>query len=141
MDRFLVVLAVLSVVGAGWALYARARPGMRGGSAEPAPAHVDPVDFGLDPAAGGHAVLLFTSPYCLACTHWREALETRGVPFLRFDVSVHGDLANRYGVRSTPLVLAVALAGGTVMARHADEPRPQDVDRVASLVPAAPATA
>jgi len=137
MDRLLVVLAVLAVVGAGWALYERSRsstPGGPGGSA--GPDRVDPADFGLDPAAGGNAVLLFTSPYCLACAHWREALETRGVPFLGFDVSVRGDLANRYDVRSTPLVLAVALTGGAVLASHADDPLPHHVDRVASLVPA-----
>lgn len=137
MDRLLVVLGVLAVVGAGWAFYARGRSRTRARSAAAgAPDRVDPVDFGLDPAAGGNAVLLFTSPYCLACAHWREALETRGVPFLRFDVSVHGDLANRYDVRSTPLALVVALTGGAVLARHADDPLPHHVDGVASLVPA-----
>lgn len=96
------------------------------------PDRIAPEAFGLDPD-GGPAVVVFTSPYCLACQHWLEALDTRGVPYLRFSVRDHGALAHAHGVRSTPVVLAVE-PGGRVVAAFEGEVSPGALDRVAAVV-------
>ena len=127
MDRLLVVAALLGAVVALW-LFLRAR----NAGARP-PERVRPADFGLD-GEEGRAVILFTSPYCQACRHWTEALSTRGVAYLRFDVKARPDLARRYRVRATPLVLAVEQSNGRVVASDRDEPTPEGVDRIAAAV-------
>ena len=129
MDRVGIVVGVLVVVAIGWMLYKRSRVAVAAGIDR-----VNPADFGFEPGAEGRTALLFSSPYCRACAHWREALEQRGVSLLTVDVSVRGDLANRYKIRSTPLVLAVALHNGAVLAHYTDEPKPEEVEHMVSLL-------
>jgi hypothetical protein len=129
VDRWLIVAAVAALVVGVWWASRRAR------EARTAPARVDPADFGLDPGAGSAAVL-FTSPYCLACTAWIEALEAADTPYLVVDVSERGDLANRYRVRKTPLVLAVRRDSGEIAAAYDSEPTSGDVSHISALVAA-----
>jgi hypothetical protein len=127
MDRWLIVAIVVVAVFAGWWASRRRRETSR------APDHVEPRDLGLEPGDGVAAVL-FTSPYCVACAHWAEALDTTGTPYLRLDVKTRPDLARRYRVRHTPLVLAVRTSSGEVAAAYEDEPTPGDVSHIAALV-------
>ena len=94
---------------------------------------VDPADFGLGPGDGTVAVL-FKSPYCLSCQRWWEELSAAGAPTTPVDVRERPDLASRYAVRHTPLVLAVDAASGAVVAVHRDDPDPETVRDVLRLV-------
>lgn len=129
MDRLLIVLAVLGVVVAAGAAYRRAvaRRGL--------PARLDLADLGARNGASAAAVA-FTSPYCLPCQEWEAALGARGVPLLKLDVAARPDLARRYGIHATPVVLAVRFEDGAVLAGYDGHPAPDSVDRVASLVAA-----
>ena len=97
------------------------------------PARVDPADIGLEAGRPGVAVLGFSSPYCLPCQRWEAALEATDIRFAKVDVAERPDLARRYGVRSTPLVLAVRLPGGEVLEAFDGEPREGEVDRLIGL--------
>lgn len=127
MDRLVVVLALAALIAALTVWLRRRSP--------EAPARVDPEDFGL--VGDGVAVVGFSSPYCLPCQRWESALRERGVPWTKVDVARRGDLATRYGVRQTPLVMAVELPAGKVVAAYADEPSVGDLERVVSLSGAA----
>jgi hypothetical protein len=94
---------------------------------------VEPADFGLRTDDGAVAVL-FTSPYCLACRRWGEELEAAGAALARVDVRERPDLAARYAVRHTPLVLAVDSATGQVAATYRDDPEPSEVAELVRLV-------
>jgi Domain of unknown function (DUF4395) len=94
---------------------------------------VDPSDFDLRPDDGTVAVL-FKSPYCLACQRWSDELSAAGAPTALVDVSQRPDLASRYAVRHTPLVLAVDAASGAVAAVHRDDPEPSALREVLRLV-------
>jgi hypothetical protein len=94
---------------------------------------VEPADFGLDTGDGAVAVL-FASPYCLACRRWSEELEAAGAAVTRVDVRERPDLAVRYAVRHTPLVLAVDSATGRVAAAYRDDPEPGQVTELTRLV-------
>lgn len=126
MERWLLAAGVVALVAGAWWASRRAREAAR------APRRVDPADFGLERGAGT-AVVLFSSPYCLGCRQWAQALEDTGTPYLRFDVRERPDLARRYRVRQTPLVLAVR-GSGEVAAAYDEEPRPGDVSHVSALV-------
>ena len=69
------------------------------------PERVDPADF------GGARWIAFTSPYCLPCRHWRETLAAHGVDAAYVDVATEPELAQRYGVTATPLVLRIDADG------------------------------
>ena len=126
MDRALVAAALVAVVAlVAWRLRAR--------RAATAPSSVDPVEVGLDPARPGVAVVGFSSPYCLPCQEWETAVDAAGIRFAQVDVSERPDLARRYGVRATPLVLAVRLPAGEVVEAFHREPREGEVDRLAGL--------
>jgi hypothetical protein len=129
MDRWLIAVIVVSVVVAAWwaSRWARERAHV--------PARVDLDDFGLE-RVPGTAALVFTSPYSLACGAWIEALDTVGTPYLRVDVDQTPDLARRYQVTKTPLVLAVRRDTGEVAAAYADQPSPADVSHISALVAA-----
>ena len=127
MERWLLAAAVGALVAGAWWATRRARAAAR------APERVDPADFGLE-RDGGTAAVLFTSPYCLACRDWAQALESTGVPYRSFDVRERPDLARRYRVRHTPLVLAVRARTGEVAAAYDAEPAPGDVSHVSALV-------
>jgi Thioredoxin len=131
VDRALVAGALLGLVAiavVAWHRRTRQPP--------TAPASVDPAEVGLDGAGHGIAVVGFSSPYCLPCQRWEEALEAAGMRFAKVDVAERPELARRYGVRSTPLVLAVRLPGGEVVESYDGDPRDGDVERLARLAEA-----
>jgi hypothetical protein len=99
------------------------------------PDRIDPVE--LDLPAGSVGVVAFSSPYCLPCQRWERALTGAGVPFRKVDISERPELARRYSVSHTPLVLAVRVPEGEVVASFADEPAPDDVGRLRQLALAA----
>ena len=57
-----------------------------------------------------------------------------GAPPTPVDVRERPDLASRYAVRHTPLVLAVDAASGAVVATHRGDPDPETVRDVLRLV-------
>ena len=129
MDRWVIAGIVVVVILTAWWASRRMRETTR------APRRVDPEDFGLEKVPG-HAAVIFTSPYCIASGAWIEALETVDTPFVRVDVKARPELARRYRVRTTPLVLAVRRDSGEVAAAYAAEPAPGDVSHVSALVAA-----
>lgn len=98
-------------------------------------AGVRPSDAGLD--GEGVGVIGFSGPYCLACREWERRLSEANIDFRKIDVAERPDLARRYRVRHTPLVLAVRLPEGLVLERYHDEPRTEQVERLAELSGAA----
>jgi hypothetical protein len=134
VDRALVVALILAGIAAVAVAY-RAR--RRHARAHPSgPSRIEPGDVGLD-GREGLAVVGFSSPRCLPCQAWEAALRDAGVPWEKVDVARRHDLARRYGVRQTPLVLAVELPEGRVLETYAGEPEPGEVDRLAALARAA----
>jgi glutaredoxin len=107
----MVVLALCAVVAVAVALL-RARRSS-------APKHVDAAELGL---RAGTGVVVFSSPYCRACERWRAALHDAGVEFARVDVVERPELARKYRIATTPLVLAVDAASGEVVDGFSDEP-------------------
>ena len=127
MDRVLVASALLALVAfLAWRLRARRPAGV--------PARVAPEELGLA-AATGIGVVGFSSPYCLPCQRWESALGAVGLRFSKVDVAERPDLARRYGVRATPLVLAVRLPGGEVVESFDGDPTAADVRRLEELAP------
>ena len=126
MDRALLVLAIVAVVAAVAVALRRRR-------APVPPARVDPAEFGLE-GTGRLGVIGFSSPYCVSCERWERGLHEAGVPWAKVDVTERGDLARRYGVTATPLVLAVELPGGRVVDAYSGEPEPGDLDRLAQTL-------
>ncbi len=124
MDRVLIAAGVLALVAVALLLL-RARRDRR------VPERVEPEE--LDLPGAGVGVVLFSGPYCLSCQRWEEALTGAAVRFRKVDVSERPDLARRYRVSRTPLLLAVRLPEGDVVASFRDEPAPGDVGRVREL--------
>jgi hypothetical protein len=125
VDRVLVVIVMLALVAlasAAWRLRRAA-----------APESFDPRDAGL-PREAGIGIVGFSGPYCLACQQWERALGRAGLPFAKIDASRRPELARKYGVTSTPLILAVRLDDGSVVDRFEREPHPHDLDRLRELV-------
>jgi hypothetical protein len=127
MDRWLLALAVVVLVGGAWYASRRLRESPH------APDRVDPEDFGLG-GEDGVAAVVFSSPYCLGCREWTQALRDTSTPHRVVDVRERPDLARRYRVRHTPLVLAVRGDSGEVAAAYDAEPTAGDVNHVAALV-------
>jgi len=126
MDRFLIALALLALVVAAVAAYRR-RAGRRD-----LPARVAPADAGLQ-GSEGVGVVAFTGPYCLACREWKRELGEAGVRVHEIDVAARPDLARRYAVSATPVVLAVRLPDGEVATGYDGDPTPSAVARLAAL--------
>jgi hypothetical protein len=124
MDRAAVVAGLLCLVAVAVMLLRRRRSRLLG--------RVDVRELGLD-GAGEVGVVGFSSPYCLPCQAWEAALSDRGVPFREVDLSKRPDLAHRYRISATPLILAVRVADGEVLAAYDRDPRPGEVERIASL--------
>ncbi len=125
MDRALIAAAVLAAVALAAALLAARR--------RRAPGRVKPAELGLHSDGRGVAVLGFSTPYCLPCQEWEAALAKSGIDFLKIDLSARPELARRYGIRTTPLVLAVRLPGGEVLAAYHDEPRDRELKALREL--------
>lgn len=124
MDRALVVAGLLAAVALAAVLLAR-RP-------RAAPRRIDPADFELE-RDGGVAVVGFSSPYCVPCREWEAALGMAGIDFVKVNVSERPDLATRYRIASTPLVLAVRRDDGRVVAAYHEGPRQGEPERLAEL--------
>ncbi len=131
MDRLLIVLAVLALVGAAVA-YRR----LRGAPQTTLPARVDPLQLGLDASHGDTAVVAFSGPLCHACQQWGSELESAGIPFRKIDVLHEAGLARAYGVTHTPVVLVVDRADGRVLAGYDDAPDATSIGHVRELVAA-----
>ncbi|HVE68645.1 MAG TPA: hypothetical protein VNB64_08710 [Solirubrobacteraceae bacterium] len=124
----LAAVVVAFVVGAWWASRAvRERAHI--------PRRVRLDDFGIE-RRPGNAALLFTSPYSLADGAWVEALDTVGTPYVRIDVQRSPELARRYKITTTPVVLAVRRDTGEVAAAYSSNPSPADVSHISALVAA-----
>jgi hypothetical protein len=77
---------------------------------------LDPGELGVPADDGGGVRLVeFSSPMCFDCQRWEAELERAGLDFVKVDVSKRPDLARSYGVRTTPLVLALKLPEGEVL--------------------------
>jgi hypothetical protein len=136
----LALFAALSGICAGCEMYlwiAR----LRGRRVERYPRRdsVDPAEVGLSGAGVG--VVAFSTPYCIPCRNWEAALAGSHVPFVKVDLGERPELARRYGVSATPLVLAVRLPGGEVIERYGGDPDPDDVARLRELAAGEPALA
>lgn len=123
MDRALVALALLAVLFVAVALIRR-----RGGST---PRRIDPADVGG--GEGEIAVVGFSTPYCLPCQRWEAALAEADLPFTKIDVGARPELARKYAITATPVIVVVRREDGKVLAAFADDPREGDVARVANL--------
>jgi hypothetical protein len=124
VDRALLVAGLLAAIAVTAILLRRRRAH--------APTRVEPRELGLG-AEGGVGVVGFSSAYCLPCQAWERALGDAGISFSKIDVAKRPDLVRRYGVRATPLVLAVRLPGGEVLAAFHREPRDGEVERLREL--------
>ncbi|HYY23728.1 MAG TPA: thioredoxin family protein [Thermoleophilaceae bacterium] len=100
-----------------------------------APDRVNPSELGL-PGEAPVAVVGFSSRFCVPCRRWEQALGDRGIPFTKVDVGARPDLARRYGIRTTPAVLAVRLPAGEVVEAFHDEPREDELERLHALTAA-----
>lgn len=106
---------------------------MRGVGVERHPAdRFDPADAGLAPD-GGVRVVEFAGPYCLACQEWERALTDAGVEVTKIDVTESPEVAARYAVRHTPVVLAVDARRGRILERLTGDPEDAVVERLAAL--------
>jgi hypothetical protein len=94
-----------------------------------------PGELGLGEGSGVR-VVGFSSPYCLPCQEWEKALEQAGVRYTKVDVSQRPELARRFGVKVTPLVLAVRVPDGEVLASFDHEPKDGHVARLRALASA-----
>lgn len=119
------VAVVLAVVGIAVALLRRRH--------FHAPQRVDPAELGLD---GGSpvAVVGFSSRYCIPCQEWEAVLAAADIAWRKVDVAQRPDLARRYGVHTTPIVMAVRVRDGEVLASFHGHPHSEDVERVGRLV-------
>jgi thioredoxin-like negative regulator of GroEL len=124
VDRVLIVLALAAAVGVAAAFFRARRPA-------PAPARVDLADVGVS-APGGTVVVGFSTPWCAPCRAWESALAGTGVRFAKVDLTERPDLARKYDVRSTPLLLALSREGDVIETFRGD-PTAEAVSRVTSL--------
>jgi Thioredoxin len=128
MDRVFIALVLLAFIATiSLAVRRREAPG--------APSKVDLGDLGLAHSTGV-GVVGFSTPYCLPCRHWEQALGRTRVPFMKIDLSERPELASRYEVTSTPLILAVSLADGTVVDAFHGDPQPSQLERLEQLTAA-----
>jgi thiol-disulfide isomerase/thioredoxin len=125
VDRLLIAAVLIAAVSFASLLVRRRE-------APPAPSKLDLSDLGLARSTGV-GVVGFSTPYCLPCQQWEQALVPSPVPFMKIDLSERPELARRYQVKSTPLILAVSLADGTVVDAFDGEPEPAHVRRIVEL--------
>jgi len=128
-ERLLIVGLVLALVGS---LVVLRR--CRAGRAVEGPTRVDPAGLGLDERHGDTAVVAFSGPLCHACQEWGDHLTRSGIPYRKVDVLREAGLARAHGVTTTPVVLVVERASGTVLEGFDEGPDPAKVDRVRELV-------
>jgi hypothetical protein len=134
MDRLTIVLAVAVLVATA-VLFVWARSNRASDRRSAAPRHVEPGELGL--AGSGVGVVGFSTAYCLPCKRWAAALGEAGVDLSTVDVGERTDLARKYRITETPLLLAVRMPDGEVLESYRGEPEPASVDRLAALTSAA----
>jgi thiol-disulfide isomerase/thioredoxin len=127
MDRVLVGVGLVALISLA-AVVIRAR------EAE-GPERVDLADVGL-PGTDGVAVVAFSTPYCVPCQAWESALDGSGMEFLKVDLSERPELARRYRISATPLVLAVRVSDGQVLQTYSGAPNGGEVERLRLLATA-----
>ncbi len=125
MDRLLIAALLIAAVSFASLLVRRRE-------APSAPSKLDLRELGLARSTGV-GVVGFSTPYCLPCQQWEQALVRSPVPFMKVDLSERPELARRYQVKATPLILAVSLADGTVVDAFDGEPEPAHVQRIVEL--------
>ena len=129
MDRAAVAAALVALVVLAAVLLRRRR--VR------APRRIDPGEIGLTAAAvvpGAQVgIVEFSTPRCATCRAWEEALAAEGLPFASVDLTARPDLAHRYRIAAAPLVLAVRIASGEVVASYAGEPDRTGLARLRAL--------
>jgi thioredoxin-like negative regulator of GroEL len=123
--RLAIILAIVAAVVLVALLARRAR------ARRTLPVRIDPADLGSP--TGPVGVLVFTSRFCHACQQWKAELDRSGTPLHEVDVGRAPEVARRYGIAATPVVLAVRARDGRVLAAYDDAPRVEDVERVVSL--------
>jgi Thioredoxin len=125
MDRLLIAIFLLAAISLASALVRRREaPG--------APDRIDLGDLGLAHSTGV-GVVGFSTSFCIPCQQWERALVRSPVPFMKVDVGERPELARRYEVKSTPLILAVSLADGTVVDAFTGDPKPGELERIEQL--------
>lgn len=125
MDRLAVVLAVCVLVAAAVVVLRRRRSRL-------VVKRVRPSDFGPT-SADGPGLVLFSSPYCVDCQAWERELARAGVGYRAEDVSVRGDLAARYDITRTPVLLAYDARDGTVLWSCTEPPTTEHLRRLEAL--------
>jgi hypothetical protein len=126
MDRLLIAIILLAAISLASVLVRRREAALG------APARIDLGDLGLAHATGV-GVVGFSTSYCIPCQQWEQALVRSPVPFMKVDVGERPELARRYDVKSTPLILAVSLADGTVVDAFTGDPQPGQLERIEQL--------
>ena len=125
MDRLLIALVLLAAIAVASALVRRRE-------LPDAPSRIDLGDLGLAHSTGV-GVVGFSTTYCIPCQQWEAALVRSPVPFMKVDLAERPELARRYDVKSTPLILAVSLADGTVVDSFTGDPKPAQLERIEQL--------
>jgi thiol-disulfide isomerase/thioredoxin len=127
----LVALVVLVVLATGLGLLHRARAGRL---VQGSGAILGPADVGTTDAFGERATLVqFSTPTCAQCPGTARLLrgvaeQHSGVVHLEVDLTLHPEVADRFGVLQTPTTLLVD-AGRRVHARIGGAPRLDALDR------------
>ena len=125
MDRLLIAVVLLAGIAFASTLVRRRE-------LPDAPARIDLSDLGMARSTGV-GVVGFSTSYCIPCQHWEAALVRSPVPFMKVDVGERPELARRYDVKATPLILAVSLADGTVVDSFTGDPKPAQLERIEQL--------
>lgn len=60
--------------------------------------------------------LIFSAPWCAACTALKASLKEAGIPFdeVNVDSDVGGELASKYGIRGLPTTIFTDKEGNVV---------------------------
>lgn len=124
MDRLAIVVAVCVAVAAAVLVLRQRR--------SPVVGRVSPSDFGLT-SSHGAGLVLFSSPYCVDCQAWERELDRAGIDYRGEDVSVRGDLAARYDITQTPVVVAYDARDGTVLWSCTDAPTKEHLSQLEAL--------
>jgi hypothetical protein len=127
VDRALLVAGLFALIGAAAILLRRRRPAV--------PDRIEPSEVGLGGGStpGAVGVVGFSTPFCLPCREWEAALGQAGIEFAKVDVSERPELARRYAVTATPLIVAISLPDGDVIQSYGGEPRGRQVEHLREL--------
>ena len=128
-DRLLIVAALLALV-----LVAVVVRRQRSARPRVFPKRVDPLQLGLNASYGDTAVVAFSGPLCHACQEWGAELADAGIPYRKVDVLKEAGLARAYGVTSTPLILVINRATGSVLLGYSEGPNAASISSVRALV-------